>query len=101
MIDTEDKETLSNNYEVAMSLDLDGLVHGISNTGASVSKCCHFFHEDCLQEYLTAEQTQSYEKRYMRKMIGLDNEAIQCPICKGLSNIHQPYFPLLPVGNVL
>ena len=73
-IDTStDKEM---DCEIIKTLDLDGLVHGIAQTGASVSKCCHFFHIDCLYEYLTAEQVQNFEKRYMRKLIGLDDDYI-------------------------
>jgi len=30
----------------------------------------------------------------MNKMVGIDESYIQCPICKGLANTWQPYFPL-------
>ena len=80
-------------------LDLNGVVSGPSNSGAAMSKCCHFFHVDCLHKYLNSERVQNHKKTFMKRMVGLDDEYMQCPFCKGLSNFAQPYFPLQPYTN--
>ena len=36
-------------------LALKGVIDEVYHTGVVVSKCCHYFHHDCLLSYLTAE----------------------------------------------
>lgn len=70
-------EASNKEKEMVNNIDLNGFLTDYVNTGASLSKCCHFFHADCLANYLTTEKTQqNHEKIYMNKMIGIDGNYI-------------------------
>lgn len=80
---------------VLEQLGLKGVIDPVHHTGVVVSKCCHYFHYECLLSYLTAETTQqSYAQIRMRNVVGMDHGEIQCPFCKGLKNT---WFPVVPL----
>ena len=76
-------------------LGLKGVIDERMHTGVQVSKCCHYFHNECLLSYLTSETTQqTFAQNRMRNVVGIDEGTIQCPICKGLKNTWIPFLPL-------
>ena len=75
-------------------LQLSGVIDAEFKSGLTFTKCSHAFHFDCLQEYQTAERQLSREKEYMRHVVGIDDDCIQCPICKTFKNAWQPFLPL-------
>jgi len=80
-------------------LGLKGVIDPEHHTGVVVSKCCHYFHYECLLSYLTAETTQqSFAQVRMRSVVGIDHGEIQCPFCKGLKNTWFPVLPLRPAS---
>ncbi len=62
-------------------------------TGPVFQKCTHFAHQDCLNEYLVSNES-DFEKGEMRRMIGLDLNTFQCPLCKRPSNCLLPSLSL-------
>lgn len=62
-------------------------------TGGTLIKCSHYAHYKCLASYLTANE-KDQRKRDLRKIIGLDFETFQCPLCKHIANV------LLPCGTL-
>jgi hypothetical protein len=38
-------------------LGLKGVIDNVHHTGVVLSKCCHYFHFECLKSYLTSEST--------------------------------------------
>lgn len=62
-------------------------------TGGTIIKCMHYSHAKCLQSFLTTNEADS-RKRDFKKLIGLDFQTFQCPLCKHISNI------LLPCDNL-
>lgn len=77
----------------AADFNLDGAIDLMSKCGAHLSRCCHFFHEDCLNNYIVAENKQNAQTAYMKQMTGMEQNEIQCPLCKGISNTYQPLLP--------
>jgi hypothetical protein len=60
-----------------------------NGTGGTLVKCAHYAHSKCLIAYLTANESDS-RKRDMRKIIGLDFDTFQCPLCKHVANVLLP-----------
>ena len=79
---------------VMKDLQLDDVLDRKYKTGVAFTKCCHAFHMDCLQQYITAESTVNPQKQYMKAMVGFDDDCIQCPMCKTFKNAWQPVLPL-------
>jgi len=48
-------------------------------------KCQHSAHIKCLQDYQLSAET-DMRKREIKKIIGLDFDTYQCPLCKHVSN---------------
>ena len=69
-------------------LDINYLDY-IHQTGGTLTKCSHYAHYKCLVAYLTANE-QDQRKRDLRKIIGLDFETFQCPLCKHIANVLLP-----------
>lgn len=59
-------------------------------TGGTVIKCSHYSHYKCLNNFLTLNQA-DHRKAEFRKLIGLDLQTFQCPLCKHISNGLIPY----------
>ena len=59
-------------------------------TGGTLIKCTHFSHYSCLNTYLTTNETDK-RKSDIRKLVGLDFETFQCPLCKHISNVLYPH----------
>lgn len=51
-------ETVSGSRKMADNLDLNNLLAPYVYSGAGLTKCCHYFHSDCLNTYLTTTKTQ-------------------------------------------
>lgn len=67
---------------------LDGVVDHETKCGVQFNRCCHYFHTDCMEQYIIAEKKKSYQESYMATMLGIDDTMIQCPLCKGISNAY-------------
>lgn len=61
----------------------------INGTGGTLIKCSHYAHYKCLSSYLTANEADQ-NKRNIRKIIGLDFNNFQCPLCKHIANVLLP-----------
>jgi 5'-3' exonuclease len=74
-------------------MGLDSVVDVDTKCGVQFNRCCHYFHTDCLRDYITAEFNKTHQAQYVQSMIGLEDNMIQCPLCKGISNTYMPYLP--------
>ena len=62
-----------------------------------MSKCCHYFHHDCMTEYIASEQRDDqhdFQRARIREIMGNEANVVQCPMCKSPKNTWQPFFPL-------
>jgi hypothetical protein len=69
-------------------IDLSYL-HEVDYAGANIIKCRHYSHYKCINNYLVANEADP-RKRDLRKIIGLDLETFQCPLCKQIANVLFP-----------
>eukprot|EP00347_Sterkiella_histriomuscorum_P017752 403348132 len=70
--------------ETLRTLDLSYLTEH-QKTGGTIIKCSHYSHYKCLNDYLITNES-DIRKRESRKLIGLDFNNFQCPLCRHLSN---------------
>ena len=78
-------------------LQLRGVIDEKHMTGVSQSKCCHYFHHDCMTKYIESEQKadqQDFQRARIREILSNESNVIQCPMCKSAKNTYQPFFPL-------